>query len=97
MEVLVATVLVVVIFTIASLTFTRVMVGNVQKKQRSVLQNRLLELRYLVSHDQIKLPYAEHFSGWDIQLQQTLNRDKIHTEAINLNGGIYSDEIPLNP
>jgi len=64
-EVLTASVLIMVVFMIASLSFNNVF-SNQIKRDHSAIQNRVKQLEYLLIHDKIKLPYAEDFDTWEI-------------------------------
>ncbi len=69
-EVLTASVLIMVVFMIASLSFNNVF-SNQIKRDHSAIQNRVKQLEYLLIHDKIKLPYAEDFDNWEIIITKT--------------------------
>ncbi|WP_025741257.1 hypothetical protein [Aquimarina pacifica] len=64
-EVLTASVLIIIVFMIASLSFNNVFGNQIQRGQ-SAIENRIKELQYLYRHEVLKLPYAEDFDGWEI-------------------------------
>lgn len=84
-ESLVASVIIVIVFTIASLTLNNVFRSSI-KSNTDGIQNRLNKLAYLYHNDKIQSPYQETFNNWHIQL---LKSDKEHAyfrlEAVQLN------------
>lgn len=84
-ESLVASVIIVIVFTIASLTLNNVFRSSI-KSNTDGIQNRLNKLEYLYHNDKIRNPYQETFNNWNIQL---IASDKEHTyyrlEAVQLN------------
>ncbi len=66
-EVLTASVLIIIVFMIASLSFNNVFANQIQRDQ-SAIENRVRELEYFVIHEKIKLPYSEDFDGWEIMI-----------------------------
>ena len=84
-ESLVASVIIVIVFTIASLTLNNVFRSSI-KSNTDGIQNRLNKLEYLYHNDKIHYPYQETFNNWNIQL---LKSDKEHAyfrlEAVQLN------------
>ncbi len=69
LEVLTASVLIIIVFMIASLSFNNVFNNQIQR-DHSTIENRIKELAYLLEHEGIKLPYAEDFDGWEILVSQ---------------------------
>lgn len=67
METMVATVLVVIIFMIASLILNNVFSSEMNNNTDAV-ENRIQELRYLYAHKKISLPYDESIKGWEIEM-----------------------------
>ena len=65
METLTASVLIVVVFMIASLSINSI-VKNSAQKDTSKIQSRVKELYYLRIHKKLKLPYSETFNNWEI-------------------------------
>lgn len=74
-ETLTASGLILIVFLIASLSFNNIFTNHVHRDQ-SALENRLKELEYLYLHEQLQLPYAKDFEGWEVELtvqkEQTL-------------------------
>ncbi|WP_109301636.1 hypothetical protein [Aquimarina sp. AU474] len=66
-ETLTASVLIIIVFMIASLSFNNIFNNHVKRNQ-SAIENRIKELEYLTIHQKIKLPYTEDFAGWDIEV-----------------------------
>ncbi len=66
-ETLTASVLIIIVFMIASLSFNNIFNNHV-KRDQSTIENRIKELEYLINHQKIKVPYAEDFAGWDIEI-----------------------------
>lgn len=66
-ESLVASVLIVVIFTIASLTLNNVFRSTIKSNTGSI-ENRMNTIEYLYLKNKISERYSEEFENWDIQL-----------------------------
>lgn len=73
-ETLTASVLIIVVFMVASLSINNIIKNTVNKNGNEVLQ-RVKELYYLTNHQKIKLPYNEEYKNWDIRI--TKNSSKI--------------------
>lgn len=90
-EVIVASVLIVIIFMIASLVLNN-LVLNTFSKNLHPIENRLNELEYEIQNDLIKLPYQENFKGWDIAIK-TEKADSIEELVILATNEKNSKEI----
>ncbi|MBW1296908.1 hypothetical protein [Aquimarina litoralis] len=66
-ETLTASVLIIIVFMIASLSFNNIF-SNHLSGDRSAIENRIKELEYQVLHQNIKLPYTEDFDTWEIEI-----------------------------
>ncbi len=66
-ETLTASVLIIIVFMIASLSFNNIFNNHV-KQDLGAIENRIKELEYLVHHQKITIPYTEGFSGWGIEI-----------------------------
>ncbi len=66
-ETLTASVLIIIVFMIASLSFNNVFTNHI-KRENSTIENRIKELEYLCIHETIQLPYTEDFGAWEIEL-----------------------------
>ncbi len=66
-EVLVASVLILVIFTISSFSLNNLFKSNYQRNT-FLTESRLKELQYLYIHDQLQLPYSENFADGEIYI-----------------------------
>lgn len=85
-EVLVASVLIVIVFTIASLTLNNVFKSTIKSNTHSI-DTHLNKLLYLYQHDKINIKHQEDFKDWGITFsQQTENNIKfIVVEAVQIN------------
>lgn len=75
-EVIVASVLIVIIFMIASLILNNLVLNTFSKNMHPI-ENRLNELEYEIQNDLIKLPYQENFKGWDIAIKTEKTDSKV--------------------
>ena len=83
-EVLVASVLIIVIFAIASLSLNNVFKSAV-KGNTSSIENELNKLQYLYQHQKINDTYQTDFGDWEIRfLKSNKNSINIELEAINI-------------
>lgn len=64
-ETLTATVIIVVVFIIASMSFNNVFLNTI-KSDDTLLQNRLEEITYFIQHDKLGLPFYEEGPYWVI-------------------------------
>ncbi|MEW7280946.1 hypothetical protein ABW636_20325 [Aquimarina sp. 2201CG1-2-11] len=76
LEVLTASVLIIIVFMIASLSFNTVF-SNQIKRDQSAIENRIKEIEYLFIHKQIQVPYTEDFDGWEIIITQDKNKTTV--------------------
>ena len=67
METLVATVLLIVIFTVASLTLNSFF-GNTVTSDTRAVNSHLNELEYRYQNRRLQLPYAEIYQDWNISI-----------------------------
>ena len=79
-EVLVATVLIVVVFIVASLVLNNLF-ANVFKNNTHTVDNRMNELEYDLMTNQIVLPYNETLGSWTIELD---NIQDSHNGAVKI-------------
>lgn len=75
METLVATVLIVAVFMIASLILNNLFSNSI-KNSTQAIDNRLNELEYYVIHNSIQLPYKEDFESWTIYIDTYKENNK---------------------
>lgn len=68
-ESLVASVIIVVVFAIASLTLNNVFKSSIKSNTSSV-EHRMNKLEYLFLNKKLKLPYNEKFEDWTIELSK---------------------------
>nr|WP_299339482.1 hypothetical protein [Allomuricauda sp.] len=67
METMVATVLIVIIFMIASLGMNSLMAARV-KSNLTEIKEHVQQLEYAYIHKKVELPYYEEWEGWEIAL-----------------------------
>ncbi|WP_062053725.1 hypothetical protein [Aquimarina longa] len=72
LEVLTASVLIIIVFMIASLSFNTIFNTQI-KRNHSTIENRVKEIEYLSIHEKIKIPYVEDFDGWEIIITPVKN------------------------
>lgn len=84
METLVSSVLIVVVFMIASMVLNNLFSGAI-KNNTHVIETKLDELHYLFLKDAITLPYSESFEKWSISVQNITHQGKkiVEIEAFN--------------
>lgn len=84
METMVATVLVVIVFMIASMVLNNLFGNSIRANNHNV-ETRLSYLEYFSTHNQLVLPYTEEFEGYKITIERKLNTGKkvILLEAFN--------------
>lgn len=75
-ETLTASVLIIIVFMIASLSFSNIFTNHI-KRDQSAINNRIKELEYLLIHEQIQLPYTEDFGTWEIEITTDSDRATI--------------------
>jgi len=75
-ETLTASVLIIIVFMIASLSFNNIFTNHI-KRDQSAIENRVKELEYLVIHDKIRVPYTEDFSTWEIEIISKNDKTRI--------------------
>lgn len=69
METMVATVLIVVIFMLASLLLETIFSASVSKNHMAITEH-LQELEYEYKQELISLPYAEEWQDWEIDIRR---------------------------
>lgn len=67
METMVATVLIIIIFMLASTVMNNVFQATVQGSSQTVIE-RTQKLEYELSRGSIQLPYFEELEGWEIEI-----------------------------
>ena len=66
-ETLTASVILIIVFMIASLSFNNIFTNHI-KRDHSAIENRIKEVEYLMIHDKLKIPYIEDFGAWEIEV-----------------------------
>jgi len=83
MEILIATVLIVVVFMIATLTINTILFSSI-KKETGKIKTHLSELQYLYANNKIEIPYDDSFENWSVTLYKSKEEDGIlHVEALH--------------
>lgn len=73
METLTASVIIIVVFMIASSSFNNVFLNSVRSDDQLLL-NRLEELKYLAKNEKISFPFYEEGSYWEISAEKKERR-----------------------
>ncbi|MHA7057054.1 hypothetical protein ACWGOQ_0007535 [Aquimarina sp. M1] len=73
-ETLTASVLIIIVFMIASLSFNNIFTNHL-KRDQSAIENRIKELKYHIIHDNLTLPYTEDFGLWEIEIITRNNKN----------------------
>ena len=81
METLVATVLIVVVFMMASLILNNTFSSYI-KNNKHGLKNHIYELEYLYVSDKISLPYNSEYKDWSISIFEVIESSDIIISAI---------------
>ncbi len=79
-EVLVASVLIIIVFTIASLTLNNVFKSTI-KSNTHAIDTHINKLMYLYQHDKIGVKYQEDFKDWHILFSQETENNIIFIVA----------------
>lgn len=86
METLVATVLIVVVFIMASMVLNTMFSSSIKNNTRAI-KAQLNQLQYLKLNDKLELPYQESLGDWSISVEKYIenNQTIIEFEATNIN------------
>ncbi len=79
METLVASVLIVIVFMLASMILNNIF-SNTIKGNTKAIEAHLNELQYLQLHNQLQLPYSDTFQKWDITIERYLENENLFIE-----------------
>ncbi|MFD0963848.1 hypothetical protein [Pseudofulvibacter geojedonensis] len=80
METLVATVLIVIVFMLASLTLNNILY-NSTRKETGKINVHINELHYNYIHKQIEVPYYSSFKGWKVSIEKNEEDKLLYLEA----------------
>ncbi|NGX85376.1 hypothetical protein G3A46_13720 [Aequorivita sp. KMM 9714] len=83
-ETMVASVIIVIVFVIASLSLNNIFRGTINSDD-SALRNRINELTYYVDNEKIKVPFYEDTVLWDIAVEK--RDDGTVMEVLNKKNG----------
>lgn len=90
-ETLTASVIIVVVFIIASFSFNNVFLNSVRSDD-NLLQNRLQELQYLSEYDKLSLPFYEEGSYWIISAEDVGEKRELNIRNMR-NGKEYQIQL----
>lgn len=82
METLVATVLIIVIFMLASMILNNLFSGTVKNNTRQI-EAHLNELHYLYYNEKLELPYSDDYKNWNISIELLKGENTIAFYAKN--------------
>jgi len=95
METLVATVLIVIVFMLASMIMNNLFSNSINNNTQAI-ENHLNELQYLQEHKKLELPYADTFQNWNVSITtyKKNSQSYVEFEAVNLktNKSIYLNQ-----
>jgi len=69
-ETLIASLIIIIVFSIASLTLNNVFKSTI-KKDKTLVQYRLNKLSYLLQNNKLSIPYNEEYEGWEISIKNS--------------------------
>ncbi|PKD18028.1 hypothetical protein APR41_18110 [Salegentibacter salinarum] len=96
METLTASVIVVIVFMIANLSFSNIFLSTI-KSNSFELENRKQELKYLIRNGKLELPYFGEGAYWNESIQQSAQGKYVILEIINdRNNKIWTDTLVFN-
>ncbi|MBZ9731341.1 hypothetical protein LB467_16755 [Salegentibacter sp. JZCK2] len=93
-ETLTASVIIVVVFMIASLSFNNIFLNSV-KADNNLLQNRVQELKYLSEYGKLPLPFYEEGPYWIISAEEVGPKQEINVQNLR-NGQEYQIQLFVN-
>lgn len=73
-ETLVATVIIIVVFMISSMTLNNILSGSI-RKETGKINTHLNELHYNYLHNQIEVPYYDSFGDWKVSIAKSKEVD----------------------
>lgn len=83
-ETMVASVIIVIVFVVASLSVNNIFKGVINSDD-SALRNRINELTYFIQNKKIKVPFYEETAPWDIAIEK--QEEEIVMEISNKKNG----------
>lgn len=84
METLIATVLIMVVFIVASLILNNLFSNSIKNNTRAITA-KLNEANYLYINNKIELPYYDDYENWTISIEQNINSEMVMIKAVNSN------------
>ncbi|WP_299112277.1 hypothetical protein [uncultured Winogradskyella sp.] len=82
METLIATVLIMVIFIVATMILNNLFSSGINNNTRAITA-KLNEMEYIYKNDKITLPYYDDYNEWEIVIQSIKDSEKINIRAYN--------------
>ena len=82
METLIATVLIMVIFVVASLILNNLFSNSIKNNTRAIIA-KLNEIEYLYINGKIELPFYDDYESWIISVESISNSKMITIKAVN--------------
>jgi predicted PurR-regulated permease PerM len=75
LEALVSTILIVIIFLVASLVVNNLLMNSFKNSTHSI-EVEISELEYKIHNKVENFPYAENYNGWDISISEKVDENK---------------------
>jgi predicted PurR-regulated permease PerM len=79
METLVASVLILVVFIVASMIFNNLFLSSIKNNTKAI-DAHIKELMYLHHHNKLTLPFDEEYKGWQINIETFKQGNVLKTE-----------------
>lgn len=94
-ETLIASIIIIIVFSIASLTLNNVFKTTI-KKDTTLVQFRLNKLSYLLQNNKLHVPYFEEYKGWNISIKSSNNDHKERVIILAKKDSKQIDKILVN-
>jgi len=91
-ETLTASVLIIIVFMIASLSFNNIFTNHI-KRDHSSIANRIKELEYQILHNKLIIPYTEDFGNWEIEI---ITKNNFNNIIYSRGAQTYEKQLILN-
>ena len=85
-ETLIATVLIMVIFVVASMILNNLFSSSIKNNTRAITA-KLNEIEYLCANDKIQLPFYDDYEHWEISVERIFDSKQIRIKADNSETG----------
>lgn len=87
-EAIVATIIIVIVFAVASLVLNNLLVNSFSKKSYQI-EPRMNELMYLASYEKLELPHTEQYGAWDVAVRAEKKSSSCFDVIITARKGKY--------